>query len=126
MDGIKDSNQANVATFISPITNSYMTLTTTNGCNIVNGVYHGMESQNTTQNPNNDYYIGMHGFVLNCGTPGITTQVTYIWDQLYDTTLWVDYEKYNPNTQQYFSIKNLVNYGVINNRTTASYPITDG
>ena len=126
MDGIKDSTQSNIATYISPLTNSYMTLIATGTCSIINGVSHINEASNATQDPINDYYIGMHAFVLKCGLTGGTTTVTYIWDQLYDTSLWTDYEKYNPNTLQYFSIKNLVSYGVFNNKTTVSYPITDG
>lgn len=110
MDGIIDSLQPNVATFISPMTNTYMTLVVTNGCNIANGVYHEPETGNYTTgslqllDPYYHYYIGLHGFLLKCLNTGDSTTVTFIWDQLYDTSLRVDYMKFDPFAGIYFSI----------------------
>ena len=125
-NGILDGNEEDVATYISPVNSGYVTLIATGGCRVINGVNNIFESQNTAQDPLNDYMIGMHSFQLLCTASGQSATITYVWDKLYDTSLWTDYEKYNPNTNTYSSISGLVTYGVSYGKTSVTYSITDG
>lgn len=128
-DGISDYVQANVRPVVNPITGKLVTLEVSEGCGNIKNLYFTKEADLDVQDEQQEYFIGLHGFELECSNPGDTAKIAIIWDKEYNTTLW-RYKKYNPTTQKYFDINNLVNYTTRQidgtTRTITNYSITDG
>lgn len=125
-DNTLDSEQANVASFVDPVTEQYATLEVGSECSIT-AASTAAESANTTPDSNYNYPAGLMNFSLSCGTPGITTTVT----QYYYSVANQDFllRKYNPNTNTYTNIDNATITGISvggQSATKASYQITDG
>lgn len=124
-DGTADSEQANVASFVDPVSGEYAVLQVNNECSITN-VSTAAESANTTQDTNFSYPTGLMDFALDCGTPGTTATVTQYY---YGATGNFAVRKYNPNNQTYQTIDS----ASISNQTiggksakVATYQVNDG
>lgn len=124
-DSIKDSLQANVASYVNPTTGEYAVLEVDAECSIVS-VGTTAESSATTDGAYT-YPAGLMNFELNCGTPGfVATVKQYYYGE---TTGGLVVRKYNPTTGAYFTINSAtVTQQTINGEavTVASYAITDG
>lgn len=125
-DGTPDSQQANVASFVDPVTGQYATLEVGSECSIT-AASTAAESANTTPDSNYNYPAGLMNFSLSCGTPGITTTVTQYYYSV--ATQGFVLRKYNPNSNTYTNLDSANIIGVSvggQSATKASYQITDG
>lgn len=98
-DGILDSEQANVSSFVSDYTNQYSVLVTDSECTIVAA---SIEAEsNVVDDSEFDYPAGMMDFRLSC-PEGFSADVTHYY---YGETM-KNYiaRKYNSNTGEYTSI----------------------
>lgn len=127
-DGILDYAQPNVASRVNQVTGSYSSLEV-GECEVINGFDFVTEASLAVQDTTAEYFIGLHGFELDCGNIGDTANITVIWDQEYDTSSWV-YKKFNPNTGEYSFIDNRVTLSTRTiggeTKTITEYSITDG
>jgi large repetitive protein len=128
-DGIPDYAQQNVASLINPVTGAYSTLVIEGGCEVIDGFNFVAEASLDSQDNNAEYFIGLHGFELECANPGDTANIKVIWDKQYNTSNWV-YKKFNPTTNRYFFIDDKVTLSTENiagtPKTITKYAITDG
>ncbi len=125
-DNTPDSEQANVASFVDPVTGQYATLEVGSECSIT-AASTAAESVNTTPDLNYNYPAGLMNFSLSCGTPGITTTVTQYYYGV--ATQGFVARKYNPNSNTYTNLDGANIIGVSvggQSATKASYQITDG
>lgn len=97
-DGQQDGSQQNVSSFVSPVTNSYVSIQSscTSNSNI-----------NTSSEPGAngdigfDYPAGLVGFTMTCGSPGTTASVVVYF---YNPPADVVARKYNSVTKTYQAI----------------------
>ncbi len=119
-DGIRDSEQSNVVSFVNPVTSKYMTLEVNNSCSI-------MAVSNTIKSNGGDqsysYPFGLLNYTLNCGMPGSTTNVTVYYHNLANAN-GMSVRKYNPTTNTYSNVAGAVISG--GNPVKISYSVTDG
>lgn len=125
-DGTADSEQSNVSSFVSDVTERPVVLEVSEDCTITStGVSN--ESANNTNDGNYVYPLGMMNFVLSCGDPGYTTDVTqYYYDQANQN---YQLRKYYPTNNEYFSISGAsISQQKIDNRDVviATYQVQDG
>jgi parallel beta-helix repeat protein len=100
-DGIQDSVQMNVASFVNSVTGKYAVLELDPTCQI-NTVGMQAESSNATGDADYDYPVGLMNFKTICGgIVGFTTPVKQSYYGIQE-----DYiaRKYNPNNKTYFNI----------------------
>jgi hypothetical protein len=127
-DNILDAEQANVASYINPITGEYVALAVDDDC-AIQDVSSTAESGNAAQDIAFDYPSGLMTFTLACGTPGLTVEVTqYYHDIEFD---FFELRKYNSTTDTYQAISDAALQGTsIANGTInwvqARYEVTDG
>ncbi|HYH74591.1 MAG TPA: choice-of-anchor U domain-containing protein [Candidatus Saccharimonadales bacterium] len=124
-DGIVDSEQANVSSFVSPVSSKYVALAVPDACTITTAHLRAA-SANGAADSGFSYPLGMMDFSVSCGTPGYTATVTQYY---YDATGSYIARKYKPSTKAYMTIPN----AVIEKQTVAgatvtkvSYQVTDG
>ena len=128
-DSIDDSEQEGIITAINPNVWSHTT-TIINWCSIINSaVTYYIEPDFASEDIDYDYYIGLHGFDVDCGVVGSTVDVKYYWDKVYDTSRW-NYRKYLTASNTYIDFNSQVTYWIetVNGTTvtTVSFSITDG
>ncbi len=75
-DSTADVNQANVASFINPLTEEYQVIAT--DCERVYSVQVGGESSESAD-AGFDYPMGISGFRIDCATPGTTANITQMF-----------------------------------------------
>ena len=98
-DGMLDSAQPFVASFVNTVTNEYAALELDNVCQIDTAEVR-VESQNTAADPAFEYPVGMMNFQADCGTAGYTAQTSlYFFGADDGLTL----RKYTPNAG-YFTV----------------------
>ena len=125
-DGVLDSWQAAVTTFVNPVTGEYASLQTS--CTANSSVQASAES---TQYPDNafSYPAGLMNFTATgCGSPGATATVTEYFYGNYNSSQLV-LRKWNPATHAYATVP-----GAVLSTTTiggqavlkATYNVTDG
>ena len=125
-DGTVDSEQSNVASFVNPEIDEYITLVVDEECSVT-GVSVQKAADATQQDSEYNYESGLVNFSTDCGEEGYTTDVTLYHFGLQKQGLTV--RKYNPNTETYFTISNAsLTDQVIDGQNVAvvSYQITDG
>jgi len=124
-DGTADKNQANVTSFLSPITSTYVSLQST--C-ATNGAVSAMAVPALYKDAAFSYPAGLLNFSLNCSTPGATATVTQYFHGLQSSPTMV-LRKYNNTTHAYATVVGAMIGAVPLGGTMAvkaSYPITDG
>jgi uncharacterized repeat protein (TIGR02543 family) len=72
-DGIPDSQQSNVASFINPITGSYAAVAVDSSCALSSVDI--KQSSTLGSDTSYNYPLGLLNFTTNCGTPGFATTV---------------------------------------------------
>lgn len=102
-DEVPDSEQAFVASFVSPVTSKYVTLQAGGGdgpsCDITS-VSLAAESHNEHQDSVYDYSLGMFDFTAECPNPGDGIYVGLMYhDEEYNEDFAL--RKYDPNTGEY-------------------------
>lgn len=124
-DGVLDSQQANVASYVNPVTGSYSVLQVPSACSITS-VSTINETSNAVKDAGYNYPAGLMNFAINCGTPGFVANIVQLH---YGTGGTMVLRKYNPNTNAYFNIVD----AAITNQTiggkqvmVASYQVADG
>lgn len=128
-DGINDSGQSNLSSYLSPITGKRVVIDVGDGCEITKDDI-GQESVNDAQDIAYDYTNGMFDFAGDCGDVGYTTTVKlYYYDVRKDNLI---VRKYNPHTNAYFNLTGAhgltLNERIVDGQvvTVTSYQITDG
>ncbi len=128
-DGVVDSNQSDVTTAVNPVIDEYTTTEVAGECTVIEEVQFYLESGLSVEDPDYDYPLGLHGFTLECTALGGTVDVTYYWDQEYDTSDWV-YRKFIASENKFVDFSSQVTYGTADidgkTVTTVSYSVTDG
>ncbi len=128
-DGIVDSEQSDVTTAINPVLGEYTTTEIGGDCVTVDEVSFYHETDLADTDPDYDYPLGLHGFLVDCTVVGGTVDVTYYWDQEYDTTDW-NYRKYIATQNTFVDFDDQITYGTAvvggNTVTTVAYSIVDG
>lgn len=124
-DGIADSTQSNVTSFVNSVTGRYVTLELDAICSITRATAVA-ETTNVVQDADYVYPNGLVDFAANCGVPGYeTTAKVYFYGG--DSGLTV--RKYNPTTQQYAAITNATQSSQTisgNSVQVVEYQVTDG
>ena len=126
-DGVLDSNQNNVSSFINPITNKTSSIQVDPTCTL-SSLSTKEESNQNNQDDTYSYPLGLYDFTANCGTPGYTTQVKLYNYDTPNTSSYIT-RKYNPNTKLYSDlIGSYLEDITINNQTVkvSNYSLTDG
>lgn len=100
-DGTLDSFQANVVTWVSSLSDEYVTLAVDEECAISTATIL-RESNNALSDQDYRYPEGFMNFTLECGTPGYTATIT----QLYHFANFPSFElrKYNTSDDQYSTV----------------------
>lgn len=102
-DNTPDSQQSNVASFVSQVTNNYISLEVDPRCTIVS-VSSITEGQNTELDADYHYQTGLLDFLLDCdGEIGFTAYVKQYYYGV-DSINNLVVRKYNPNTKEYWTI----------------------
>lgn len=125
-DGIVDSIQNHVSSFVNPITNTYAVVETDAACEL-NAVSATAESAKPVQDSGFNYASGLVNFTADCGTPGYTTTVRLVFFDKVSAGLTL--RKFNPTTNAYFSVTGAtVTDSIIGGRSAivVSYQIVDG
>ena len=121
-DGIADSEQANVASFVNAQTGKYVTLETDEAC-AVTAVTNEAETANTKTDSGYMYPQGLLNYTVDCGTPGYSTDVSIYYEGLASADGMV-VRKYNSVTKTYSTITAATIAGA--NPVKVTYTITDG
>jgi Tol biopolymer transport system component len=124
-DGIADKNQANVSSFVNPVTNNYVSVQS--NCT-TNSTVSAMAVPGSYKDAAFGYPAGLLNFSLTCGAPGTTATVTQYFYGLPASATMV-LRKYNNTTHTYATvpgatISTITLGGKIAARAT--YQITDG
>lgn len=126
-DGTPDSEQANVASYINPVVDGYVSTEAVGDCSSITEASYHIEPDLTSQDDQFNYIIGLHGVELACSTVGGSATITHYWDQQYDISDW-NYRKFINNT--YVDFNDQVTYGTAtvgtNTVTTVTFTLTDG
>jgi hypothetical protein len=125
-DGTADSQQANVVSFVNPVTTKYVTLEVNSACTLT-AADAASESANTAADSGFDYPVGLLSFTANCGTPGFAATVTQYFYGVSDGGFVL--RKYNPGTHGYSTVNGaVISQTTIGGQTVAKtiYQVTDG
>lgn len=119
-DGTADSAQANVTSFVNPITGKYVTLEVNSACSIT--------ALSSTAAPaggdsNYSYPFGLLNYTANCGTPGFSATAKVYYHDLADTPDLV-LRKYNSMHNTYAAISSATISA--SNPVIVTYTIADG
>jgi TolB protein len=124
-DGVADKNQANITSFVNPVTGNYVSLQST--C-ATNGAVSAMAAPTAYTDKAFSYPAGLLNFSLTCGAPGATATVTqYYYGVPASATMVL--RKYNNTTHAYATVTGTtVNTVTLGGKVAAkvSYQITDG
>lgn len=129
-DGTQDSLQANVTSFVNPVTSNYAVLVADNADCVIDSVIIAPESANTVADNDYDYPAGLMDFTIDCGQgfsgETVTVQQYYYGDLAADNVV---IRKYDPTTNSYQAIAEastvsteIGGFPVL----VATYDITDG
>lgn len=120
-DGILDSQQASVTSFINTRTGGYNTLVADGDCDVLGSV--------SSTNGKTAYLMGVTSFTLDCVSAGQGAQVELLLDREYDTSLW-DVMKVNSGLTIETDISRLVTVTSVEigaePRTSLTYALVDG
>lgn len=122
-DGISDSEQANVASFVNPTTNEYVTLAVPSSCQL--STVNGISSTTLVNDSRYSYPVGLIGFTASCGTPGYSAMVSQYYYKAPDGDFVLRKERsgqYQTVSGATFSRQTLHDNQVL----IASYSIVDG
>lgn len=122
-DGTADSDQANVASYVNPITGKYTTLQAPSGCSITS-VSSATES---VKDAAYKYPAGLMNFTTNCGTPGTTATIKQYYYGLADESYSL--RKFKTSTNGYLTIADAsIAKTTIGGQTVTvvTYQVTDG
>lgn len=125
-DGIDDSDQSNVYSYTSGLTDKTVVLEVSDACSVSSATSVD-ETSNATNDEGYRYVNGLMDFTLACGTPGFTSTIKQYYYGVTADELVL--RKYNPNTQTYATIEDAVIEQVeINDNTVTvvTYEVTDG
>jgi DNA-binding beta-propeller fold protein YncE len=125
-DGTPDSDQANVTSFVGPITNTYAVLESTCTANTTASI--ASEASQSTADGAFSYPAGLMHFVLACQTNGMTATVTQYYYGSYNASTTVA-RKYNSDTHVYSTIGGASLQSITIGGQAAlkiTYDITDG
>ncbi len=125
-DGLPDSEQVNVSSFVNEVSTTYTAVELDPVCTFTDI---GVTPENGIPNGDGgfDYSSGLIDFTAECGTPGYATDVTVITYGVDPNGLTL--RKYNPNTDSYFTIDSALFEAVTINglpAVSATYQVTDG
>jgi hypothetical protein len=128
-DGVADAEQANVTSFVNPITNEYVTLVSTGSgeeaCNFTSAAITA-SSENEAVDAAYQYPFGFVNFTTQCGNNGASAHIEiYVHNA---TSASYVARKYNASTKQYSDMPSGANvhFDTSNNALILSYDITDG
>lgn len=125
-DDTADSEQANVASFVNPTNNQYVTVVLDEEC-ALSAVSATSEGGNWAKDEGFSYSSGFVNFTADCGEDGFTTPVSIYHYGVNKDGLIV--RKYNPSNQTYFTINDAsLSQETIGGQTVAvaTYSVTDG
>lgn len=125
-DGVPDSNQKNVTSFINPVTNTYASLENTDNCQNTNVSQQSIKDI-AVKDGSYQYPAGLMNFTLVCGNPGMTITINQYFYGVDATNIVA--RKYNALTQTYTTITDAQIADVIiggQHAVKISYTITDG
>lgn len=123
-DGVADSDQANVSSFINSVTGKYTTLAVDEDCSITS-VSIEAEDSLLAQDSSYEYPAGLIDFSLDCGVNGYTATIAQYYHDVTNNGFAV--RKYDPRTKQYTTIdQSTVSAHDSLNATVATYAVTDG
>jgi CSLREA domain-containing protein len=130
-DGIADSQQPTVSSFVSATSGKYLTFVT-DGC-YSNGYVEAVTSQSLGTDTGYDYPYGMTDFSLNCSRGDTVTIDKYIYDD-YDSSASYSIRKFNPEDDQFVSASDIPDADPVvesatiggENAIHLQYTITDG
>lgn len=123
-DGTPDSEQNNVSSFISPITNKPVAIELNEQCDF-NEAELVTESSRPAQDVQYDYANGLFNFTADCEVATTTVRLFH-YDVSKDNLVL---RKFNPNSNSYYDISNAtIEEQTMNDHlvTIATYQITDG
>lgn len=102
-DGVADSAQTNVSSFVNPVNTQYTVVEADSTCSLA-AVTAEDETTQVSEDSGYDYSTGLINFTADCGTPGYTSTIRLI---IYRTSSeGLVLRKHNPNTNSYFTIDN--------------------
>lgn len=125
-DGILDSQQGNVTSFINGFTGKTVAIELSNACRLTS-ISMRSEALLTTKDSGFDYPQGLVRFVADCGTPGFAANAKLFFYDVAKGSLSL--RKHNPARSAYYAMPNAVVGQVTINGTTvttAAYEVTDG
>lgn len=125
-DGTLDSEQANVTSFVSPVSGKYVALELPDAC-AIDSAQIKTEDTNTVADSGYNYPLGMLNFTVNCGTPGYTAPITQYYYDAGSANYVV--RKFKPSTQAYLTVPGAaVSKVAIGGQevTKATYQVVDG
>ncbi|MGB4761876.1 MAG: choice-of-anchor U domain-containing protein, partial [Candidatus Saccharimonas sp.] len=121
-DGIADSTQANVTSFVNPTTQQYTVLAVDSGCSIT-AISAASEASKPVADAGYVYPTGLVSYVVDCGTPGYTAHPTlYFYGVSAGSAVA---RKYNSTTQSYGAIPGATIIQTAD-YTSVSYSVLDG
>lgn len=124
-DGFSDADQANVSSFVDPVTGEYAILEVDEECVITNVAVIAESTEYVDSR--HSYPAGLMDFTIDCVTPGFTATVNQYYYGVSDDSFVV--RKFNPVAQSYATIdsatisRQTIDDSVV---TKATYPVTDG
>jgi hypothetical protein len=125
-DGMDDSQQESVSSFMNPVTNQYAVVEVDNACTI-SAASNAAESANTVGDSGYKYPAGLMNFTTDCGTPGYSTEVLlYFFGTVNENFVL---RKYHPGTYAYATVGSaVISQSVVGGQTAAKavYRVTDG
>lgn len=127
-DGSADSGQNNVASFVNPVTDHYASLAVDDTCDITE-VSVAPESDNTAQDTDHSYPLGLMNFTLDCGASGHEATITQYYYGSDADIATLSVRKYNATTHQYQAVPSAsVSRQTIDGQSAIviSYTVTDG
>ena len=125
-DGLQDSEQKNVTSFLNPMTNSYAILENIDSCQNTN-VNQMSTGDLRSADGNYLYPAGLMNFTLVCGNPGMTVRVNQYFYGITSTNVVA--RKYDSRTNTYSTIPSAeISVVTIDGQQVIkiSYDITDG
>lgn len=123
-DGIADSTQANVSSFVDPVTGKYVTIALDVACSLTRAT--SVAPSQAHRDEGFVYSTGLVDFSAHCGTPGYTSTVTLYF---YGASSGRVVRKYNSTTGHYATISTASQTrSTIGGQavTAISYQVTDG
>jgi len=120
-DSVQDSTQANVVSFVNPVTAKYVTLEVNSACSVT-AITSATESTSHADE-SYSYPFGLVNYTVDCGTPGFSTAVTLYYHDVNDASGLI-VRKFNATTNTYATISAATITGV--SPVKVSYTITDG